>query len=38
MGSLGKRAGLDIKEHYDNIIMFDMFPNAKFVGTSRIGR
>jgi len=28
VGPLGKRAGLDIKEHYTNVIKFDMFPDA----------
>jgi hypothetical protein len=30
VGPLGKRAGLDINEHYTNIIRFEMFPDAKF--------
>jgi hypothetical protein len=29
VGPLGERAGLDIKEHYTNIIKFDLFPDAR---------
>lgn len=29
VGPLGQRAGLDIKEHYPNIIRFDMMPDAR---------
>ena len=29
VGPLGTRAGLDIKEHYTNIIKFDLFPDAR---------
>jgi len=29
VGPLGKRAGLDIKENYDNAIKFDLFPDSK---------
>jgi len=29
VGPLGKRAGLDIKEHYTNIIRFDLFHDAR---------
>ena len=29
IGPLGKRAGLDVKEHYTNTIKFDLFPDAR---------
>lgn len=29
VGPLDKRAGLDVKEHYSNIIKFDLFPDAR---------
>ena len=28
VGPLGRRAGLDVSEHYTNVIRFELFPDA----------